>query len=218
MKSRFASFPSFPGKLRLIDVASEVARWFGGREKEVCLWEDVKFSVDLADRVQRQMWFGCYEPHVTRALRQLLRLGDTFLDMGAHVGYHSYFAAGLVGSGGHVYAFEADPGNIVRLKKNLESFRQAAVYQCAVWSHEERLLFERSASNTESGWGTLANIRSEHRGEQVEVDAISLDEWTKQSGVKTIRAAKIDVEGPSSPCCTEPRAFCDRFDPYCYLK
>lgn len=161
----------------------------------MCLWQGAEFCVDLRDRIQRQMWCGCYEPHVMRALRRILRDGDVFLDLGAHIGYHSYFAAGLVGTTGRVFAFEPDPENYLRLKKNLEAFPYAKAEQCAIWSGETKLTFARSESTEESGWGALARVHHAPEREQIEVESVSLDAWTERSAVKAIRAAKIDVEG-----------------------
>lgn len=170
-------------------------RFAGENERKVCLWERAEFCVDLRDRIQRQMWRGCYEPHVTAALRRILRPGDIFVDLGAHIGYHSYFAAGLVGASGRVFSFEADPANFERLRRNLEHFPQASAEHCAVWSGEEKLMFTRSESSRESGWGALASVRKAPEREQVEVTGISLDAWIEKRGVKKIRAIKIDVEG-----------------------
>lgn len=194
-KSGFGSLPCFPGKLRLIDLSAAVLRSIGGNERKVCLWESAEFYVDLRDRIHRQMWCGCYEPHVTRALRKVLRAGDTFLDLGAHIGYHSYFAAGLVGPHGHVYAFEAEPGNFARLRKNLGHFPHASAEHCAVWSDDRNLLFTRSESLKESGWGALASVRNAPEREQIEVHGVSLDAWTERTRLEAIRAIKIDVEG-----------------------
>lgn len=194
-KGWLGSLPSFRGKVRLIDAAATLQRFARGNICRVCLWEGAEFCVDLRDRIQRQMWCGCYEPHVMAALRRILRPGDTFVDLGAHIGYHSYFAAGLVGRRGRVFAFEADPGNFAQLKKNLGLFAQAEARQCAVWCKEERLIFARSESTKESGWGAVASIHNAPDREQIEVDAISLDTWTEQAEVKAIRAAKLDIEG-----------------------
>lgn len=109
------------------------------------------------------MWCGRYEPHVMAALRRILRPGDTFVDLGAHIGYHSYFAAGPAGASGRVFSFEADPANFLRLRKNLEYFPQASPEHCAIWSGEEDLMFSRSESLKESGrglWRACAMRRS----------------------------------------------------------
>jgi len=194
-KSWFGALPSFPGKVRLIDAAATVLQLIGENERKVCLWEGAEFWVDLHDRIQRQMWRGCYEPHVMGALRGILRPGDTFVDLGAHIGYHSYFAAGLVGASGRVFSFEADPSNFLRLKKNLAPFPQAQAEHCAIWSDEENLMFTRSESLKESGWGALASVRNAPDREQVEVHGVSLDIWSERTPLEAIRAIKIDVEG-----------------------
>lgn len=194
-RGRLASLPPFSGKLRLINLAAAALKSIGRSEQKVSLWEGAEFCVDLRDRIQRQMWCGCYEPHVMRAIRGILRDGDVFLDLGAHIGYHSYFAAGLVGSSGRVFAFEPDPENYLRLKKNLETFPYARAEQCAIWSCETKLIFARSESSEESGWGALANVHNAPEREQLEVESVSLDAWTERSALKAIRAAKIDVEG-----------------------
>ena len=194
-RSRLALLPPFPGKLRLIDLAAMALRSLGRNDRRVCLWDGAEFFVDLRDRIQRQMWCGCYEPHIMRVLRSILRAGDVFLDLGAHIGYHSYFAAGLVGPSGRVFAFEADPGNYLRLKKNLDAFPYAHAEHCAMWSHEGKLTFARSESIKESGWGALASVHNAPEREQIEVEGVSLDAWTERAGVKAVRAAKIDVEG-----------------------
>ena len=194
-KSPFGYLPSFPGKIRLIDAAATALRLAGENERRVCLWEGAEFHVDLRDRIQRQMWCGCYEPHVMAALRRILRPGDTFVDLGAHIGYHSYFAAGLVEASGRVFSFEADPANFLQLRKNLQHFPQARQEHCAVWSGEENLMFTRSESRKESGWGALASVRNAPERKQVEVRGVSLDAWSKGMGLEAIRAVKIDVEG-----------------------
>jgi FkbM family methyltransferase len=187
--------PAFPGKLRLIDMAAAALRSIGKNTQKVCLWDGAEFCVDLRDRIQRQMWCGCYEPHVMRALRGFLRAGDVFLDLGAHIGYHSYFAAGLVGPAGRVFALEADPSNFLRLKRNLEAFPYAYAEECAIWSQEGKLIFARSESIKESGWGALASVHNAPEREQIEVDGVSLDAWSEHIGLKAVRAAKMDVEG-----------------------
>lgn len=194
-KSWLGFLPSFPGKVRLIAAAAATQRLIGRNERKVCLWEGAEFWVDLRDRIQRQMWCGCYEPHVMGALRRILRPRDTFIDLGAHIGYHSYFAAGLVGASGRVFSFEADPSNFLRLRKNLKHFPQASAEQCAIWSGEENLVFTRSESPKESGWGALARVRSAPNREQIEVHGVSLDAWSERTRLEAIRVIKIDVEG-----------------------
>lgn len=195
LKGILASLPAFRGKHLMIDVAAKVARRLRGDVQEIQLWPGARFSVDLRDRVQRQMWFASYEPHVTRALSAVLRPGDTFLDVGAHIGYHSVFAAGIVGSEGRVLAFEPDPKVHARLANNLAPFVNARALRYAVSDSQAQMMFERSWDSQESGWGALTSVRDFQKGEHIAVQTVSLDHWCKESDTKAIRAVKIDAEG-----------------------
>jgi FkbM family methyltransferase len=189
------ALPEVPGKRRLVDYAARVARWRGGSTREVFPWPGISFFVDLEDRIQRQMWCGCYESHVTGFLQAILRPGDTFMDVGANIGYHSLFAAKIVGSSGHVFAFEPDPALYVRLRRNLNQFSQASTFPYAVWDRDAEMTFERSPCSGESGWGTLAAVRDFEQGEHVQVQAVSLDSWNQQIRLNGLRAVKMDAEG-----------------------
>jgi len=141
------------------------------------------------------MWCGSYEPHVTRCLKAILGQGDVFVDVGANIGYHSFFAAGVVGKNGKVFSFEPDPGVYVRLESNLKAFPQAHALNFAVWDRGGSLFFERSSVAQESGWGTITDVRSLGAGEQVTVRATSLDGWKRDSDTAAIRVIKVDAEG-----------------------
>jgi FkbM family methyltransferase len=61
-----------------------------------------------------------YEQETVRVLESVLKPGDTFIDVGAHVGYFSVIAAALVGRHGRVWALEPDPLNFKALVENIE--------------------------------------------------------------------------------------------------
>jgi FkbM family methyltransferase len=151
--------------------------------------------VNLRDRIERQMWGGCYEPHVQRSLRVLLSPGDVFVDIGGHIGYHAALGASLVGSRGQVFAFEADPGNFARLRDHLAPFPWATAVNKAVWSNTGRATFERSSEPGESGWGTLTAVRDLKRGDHFAIDTISLDDWISENSLGSVSAMKVDAEG-----------------------
>lgn len=60
-----------------------------------------------------------WEPPETRYLHAILRPGQTFIDVGAHVGYFSVLAASRVGPTGTVIAVEPEPRNLDLLHRNL---------------------------------------------------------------------------------------------------
>ena len=50
-----------------------------------------------------------WEPNETYWVMRSLRPGQTFVDIGANVGYYTVIASRLVGASGRVFAFEPDP-------------------------------------------------------------------------------------------------------------
>lgn len=69
---------------------------------------------------------GTYESAVQAVMSANLKLGDTFIDVGAHIGIHACHAAEIVGPKGLVYAFEPERSNFTLLEKNLEKYRDRA--------------------------------------------------------------------------------------------
>jgi hypothetical protein len=109
-----------PGRSRLIHspmgtVAVRVLRLAYERFGRVQRWDARTFwgermEVRLPETMSEQLVrFGLIEPDVTAYLLALLRLGNSFIDVGAHYGYHSLLAAQLVGPRGNVHAFEPTP-------------------------------------------------------------------------------------------------------------
>jgi FkbM family methyltransferase len=60
-----------------------------------------------------------WEPPETRFLQMALRPGQTFVDVGAHVGYFSVLAAKRVGPNGAVIALEPETRNLDLLQRNV---------------------------------------------------------------------------------------------------
>src|SRR5262249_37599273 len=79
-----------------------------------------KFRCDLKDSISREVCFtGRYEPQETALLPNFLAPGMSFVDVGAHWGYHSLLAAHLVGPTGRVLSLEPDPRCFAALQDNL---------------------------------------------------------------------------------------------------
>ena len=78
----------------------------------------IRFEFPLdADPDIRLMLHGGYEAFTMRALRRCLAPGDTFVDVGANIGYLSAVAAGIVGPTGAVHSFEPVPRLFERLER-----------------------------------------------------------------------------------------------------
>ena len=62
---------------------------------------------------------GVYEPYYLSRIKKELRVGDTFVDIGANIGQHSLFASQVVGPSGKVIAFEPIPNLCEQLKRSV---------------------------------------------------------------------------------------------------
>lgn len=96
----------------------------------------LKMRLNMADFFQRIAYFvGSYHEHdVLAALDCALRPGDAFLDGGANIGLVTLHAAGIVGPGGRIDAFECNPRLFGRLRWHKEANRldQVHIHECAL--------------------------------------------------------------------------------------
>lgn len=86
------------------------------------------------DSAIKLMHSGSYEVLTLEAIRKYLNKGDTFIDVGANIGWFSAIALGLVGKNGQVHSFEPVPQNFYRLQE-MGSFNREyniSVNQCAL--------------------------------------------------------------------------------------
>ena len=119
----------------------------------------------------------------------------TVLDLGANIGYFSVLAAGLVGNGGQVHAFEPDATCFARLKKNLSAFPWAQAHSIAVADQLGTARFHYTQKRDETGWGSLLLGKDNASTEQTLVPVMSLDAWVCEQAIRRVDFIKIDVEG-----------------------
>lgn len=137
-----------------------------------------------------------YEPDVRAALLHFLKLGDTFLDCGANIGYFSVLAGGVVGTGGRVVAVEANPVTFALLERNLEVNGCGIAVHCALTPvpGEVQLFVPRQGGDVYSSLrkGGLVN------GDDIEsimVNGRTLDDVVLSLGIDRVDVLKIDIEG-----------------------
>ncbi|MDI6871051.1 MAG: hypothetical protein QME79_06790 [Bacillota bacterium] len=64
---------------------------------------------------------GEIEPALTRFLQRTVRPGQTAVDVGANLGYHTILLGTLVGPQGRVFAYEPNPHLLPFLRANVAS-------------------------------------------------------------------------------------------------
>jgi FkbM family methyltransferase len=120
-------------------------------------------------------------------LQRFLRPGDTAADVGANIGVYSLLAASVVGPGGSVVAFEPDPFNVERLRRQVlrNELSQVHIIEAAVADCDSELFLK-------AGKDTLSSIAM-FPEEGIRVPAVRLDSYFECRRLPVY--IKVDVEG-----------------------
>lgn len=149
-----------------------------------------------------QMYYGVYEIGVVNAIKKLLKKGDTFIDVGANIGYMSCIAMGVVGKTGQVHSFEPVPRYFQKLKNLAKANKDynITVNECAL-GDERGIAAINVASFVNIGWATMVPsfLKKGTKKETIEVPVYRLDRYIKERGISNISLIKIDVEGFEFP-------------------
>jgi FkbM family methyltransferase len=148
-------------------------------------------------KAEKSRWLGTYEPELQQALRDYLRPGMTVYDVGANIGYVTLLLAHNVGATGQVFAFEALPANVERIRKNLEINQvvNAMVISGAVTDKNEPVRFYVHASVGMGKAAGSAGRHEEHYRAEINVPGLSLDDFVFGQGNPPPAAVKMDIEG-----------------------
>ncbi len=122
-----------------------------------------------------------------RFLLRLLRPGDGFVDVGAHIGTYSLLAAACVGPTGWVEAFEPAPDSAERFRCNLRlnDFPWVTLHEAAVGQSSGTVRFTTDLK-------TINQIAIREEMASIEVPQVTLDEVLAG---RRPTAAKLDIEG-----------------------
>ena len=158
--------------------------------------DGARMVVDTRDVIQRWIYlFGVWEPHLTAWLRHRLAPGDTFIDVGANIGYYSLLASRLVGPDGTVVAIDASRAFTEQLTANaqLNGATNIRTIHAAV-SDTARVLSFALASETNLGGTTIVPFTAPPQA-RFELSAVPLPMLLEPSEISAARVIKIDVEG-----------------------
>lgn len=122
-----------------------------------------------------------------------LNPGDVVVDVGAHVGMFSIFAA-LRFPEARIFAFEPDPANFANLTANLalNEVTRVVAQNLAITADGRQFSISAPATNT----GGAGGFRKAAAGESVAViRSVTLDEAFARHGIDRCALLKIDCEG-----------------------
>lgn len=152
-------------------------------------------ALDL--HAEKDYWLGTYEPELRQAAEKLIAPGSVVYDVGANIGYVSLICASLSGITGHVYAFEALPGNIERLQQNIKVnglSGRISVTHAAVIDQNQPVTFYTHRSGA-MGKSAGSAGRDETYLDSITVDGIALDAFAFGSEKRIPDLIKMDIEG-----------------------
>jgi len=134
---------------------------------------------------------GIYEPAVTKFVKKFLHSGQTFVDVGACLGYYSLLASQIVGPKGRVLAFEPNEQNLIYLYRNVFFNNNKNIrIRCAAAS-DKMGLANLNISEHHIGCHSLLHSKlSGHKDKVQLVPTIPIDKC-----IDRIDMIKIDVEG-----------------------
>lgn len=168
---------------------------------------DLKLSLDLNQFSQKIMWDylsngKLYEAETSQFVERVLKGGDCFVDIGAHIGYFSLLAAKIVGAHGAVLSFEPERRNYDQLKQHIamNDLTNIKIFNIAL-SSEDRVgeLFVNSDNDGGHALWDISthafNQKSRHDHAKQAVTIATLDSIIKAEPVDRIKLIKIDTEG-----------------------
>jgi FkbM family methyltransferase len=177
--------------------------------------DGIHFRCRLPDIIHTYVYlFGTWEPDLTAFLRRRLRPGDTFIDVGANIGYLSALASRLVGPHGIVVAIEPAPLASADLQEtvamnDLTNIRPVAA---AVSDRDAELSLFGGPSYASAATTVASSRRTGRRlglREQGRVRAAPLGSLVTGEELATARVIKIDVEGAEDRVLAGMLAFID---------
>lgn len=136
-----------------------------------------------------------FEETETELIEKYLQPGDSVIDIGAHIGYHTLTMARQVGSNGVVWAFEPHPETFALLKKNIETngYPNVRMVQQAV--SDQVGVSPMSVSDEEGNvFGSVACSLARKGIHSMMVRTTTLDDFFDQIASR-FSFIKMDVEG-----------------------
>lgn len=130
---------------------------------------------------------------------RLLKQGDVFIDIGAHIGYFTVTAAAKVGEGGEVHSFEPTPRTFKKLEENvaINKFRHVRCNNLGLSDSEGTLTLNTHPQN--EAYNTVGQINAEGVI-SFEIKTLPLDAYCESHNLTDrVSVIKIDVEGWETP-------------------
>jgi FkbM family methyltransferase len=155
------------------------------------------YTIQLNMQVDKDYWLGTYEPELQAALHALIPKSAVVYDVGANIGYVSLLLAKAAGESGRVVAFEALPGNVQQLRRNVELNGMQARITVVAGAVTDKPGPVRFLVHQSGGMGKALGSagRDDPYQAEITVEGLSLDEFIYARGNPPPDMVKMDIEG-----------------------
>ena len=148
-------------------------------------------------------------------LPQLVKAGDTVIDIGANLGYYTCPLADIVGAEGRVYAVEPVPVIFSVLKRNLGKRKNVELLNYALGEEERNIEMANDSVAAAGYFGTGRNFVSEGELSQ---DAVKFTAQMRRGselfgGLEKLDFIKCDIEGYERVVLPELKPLIEKFHP-----
>ena len=182
-------------------------------------WTGSRLSGNTDDYHLCRFYFHGYFEWRNLAIAQAVcSKGDTIVEIGANVGTETFSYADIVGSKGHVFAFEPVPANVLQLKKSLAANPGIPVtlFPIALAAQRGNLAFILPRDHRESGLGRLASHMDEGEGDTIDVEVALLNDFAQQ--IQRARLIMMDVEGHELSVLRGAHDYLEKYHPVIVLE
>jgi FkbM family methyltransferase len=179
----------------------------------------IRWALDLNEGIDLSIFlFGAFERSTVDLLKNIIRSGDTVIDIGANVGAHTLPMARAVGPSGKVIAFEPTEFAFRKLMRNL---RLNPDLEARVDAEQVMLVADADApveAEIYSSWPLdhTEHLHEKHFGQAMSTSharAERLDDYAARTGMSRVDVIKLDVDGHETQVMIGAEQLLRRFHP-----
>jgi FkbM family methyltransferase len=150
--------------------------------------EGMNLRLDLSESLQRDFYAGLHDAHELRLVRRLLSRGGDFVDVGAHIGLYTVFAARYAE---RVLAIEPNAPALRQLEENVRLNGLGNVLVCAAAASASAGEAELAVAASDPAFSTLGD--ADFEAERIRVPTTTVDAEVERHGLAPA-LVKIDVQ------------------------
>jgi FkbM family methyltransferase len=186
------------GRRTVLSALSKVASFDKRIEIEL---KNVRMEIDLTQILDMQYAYGTYDTEELEFLESYYQPGDSFIDIGANLGFYSLYLAEKFHDL-RVLAFEPDPYNIAKFRKNISLNGAKNICLCEEAVGDDNCCKELMLNTGNNrGGNSFVVDQSQSCGETstITVPCKTLFTSLIENDIQRVGIAKMDVEGYEYP-------------------